>query len=92
MSQLVKTKRQANFKGFKRFGAFKGLVVQKNVVFNSFVCKLDLFWHSWAFKTLLLLAFLNGSRVLLGTKYFGRHFSVTSKQINVNQALTSSQH
>jgi hypothetical protein len=30
--------------------------------------------------------------VLLGTKYFGRHFSVTSKQINVNQALTSSQH
>jgi hypothetical protein len=35
MSQLVKTKRQANFKGFKRFGAFKGLVEQKNVVFNS---------------------------------------------------------
>jgi hypothetical protein len=34
MSQLVKTKRQANFKGFKRFGAFKGLVDQKNVVFN----------------------------------------------------------
>jgi hypothetical protein len=47
MSQLVKTKRQANFKGFKRFGAFKGLVEQKNVVFNSFVCKLGLFWHSW---------------------------------------------
>jgi hypothetical protein len=41
MSQLVKTKRQANFKGFKRFGAFKGIVEQKkNVVFNSFVCKL----------------------------------------------------
>jgi hypothetical protein len=36
MSQLVKTKRQANFKDFKRFGAFKGLVEQKNVVFNSF--------------------------------------------------------
>jgi hypothetical protein len=35
MSQLVKTRRQANFKGFKRFGAFKGLVEQKNVVFNS---------------------------------------------------------
>jgi hypothetical protein len=35
MSQLVKAKRQANFKGFKRFGAFKGLVEQKNVVFNS---------------------------------------------------------
>jgi hypothetical protein len=29
MSQLVKTKRQANFKDFKRFGAFKGLVEQK---------------------------------------------------------------
>jgi hypothetical protein len=39
MSQLVKTKRQANFKDFKRFGAFKGLVEQKNVVFNLFVCK-----------------------------------------------------
>jgi hypothetical protein len=26
MSPLVKTKRQANFKDFKRFGAFKGLV------------------------------------------------------------------
>jgi hypothetical protein len=51
MSQLVKTKRQANF---KRFGAFKGLVEQKNVVFNSFVCKLGLFWHSSAFKTLVL--------------------------------------
>jgi hypothetical protein len=40
MSQLVKTKRQANFKDFKRFGAFKGVVEQKNVVFNSFVCQL----------------------------------------------------
>jgi hypothetical protein len=43
MSQLVKTKRQANFKDFKRFGAFKGFVEQKNLVFNSFVCKLGLF-------------------------------------------------
>jgi hypothetical protein len=40
MSQVVKTKRQANFKDFKPFRAFKGLVEQKNVVFNSFVCKL----------------------------------------------------
>jgi hypothetical protein len=47
MSQLVKTKRQANFKDFKRFGAFKGLVEQKNVVFNSFVCKLDFFSHNF---------------------------------------------
>jgi hypothetical protein len=29
MSQLVKTKRQANFKGFKRSGEIKGLVEQK---------------------------------------------------------------
>jgi hypothetical protein len=29
MSQLVKTKRQANFEDFKRFGAFKGVVEQK---------------------------------------------------------------
>jgi hypothetical protein len=43
MSPLVKTKRQANFKDFKRFGAFKGLVEQKNVVFNSFVCQLGFF-------------------------------------------------
>jgi hypothetical protein len=35
MSQFVKTKRQANFKDFKRFGALKGLVEQKNVVFHS---------------------------------------------------------
>jgi hypothetical protein len=36
MSLLVKTKRQADFKDFKRFGAFKGLVEQKkNVLFNS---------------------------------------------------------
>jgi hypothetical protein len=43
MSQLVKTKRQANFKDFKRFGPFKGLVEQKNVVFKSFVCQLGFF-------------------------------------------------
>jgi hypothetical protein len=51
MSQLVKTKRQANFKDFKRFGPFKGLVKQKNVVFNLFVCKLGSLWHEWAIKS-----------------------------------------
>jgi hypothetical protein len=50
-------KRQANFKDFKLFGAFKGLVEQKNGVFNSFVSKLGFFWHSRAFKTLVSLAF-----------------------------------
>jgi hypothetical protein len=43
MSQLVKTKRQANFKGFKRFGAFKGLVEQKIVVY------LTILLLNWAF-------------------------------------------
>jgi hypothetical protein len=50
MSQLVKTKRQANSKDFKRFGAFKGLVEQKNVVFNSFVC------HTNSLNKLLFLS------------------------------------
>jgi hypothetical protein len=31
MSPLIKTKRQANFKDFKRFGAFGGLVEQKKL-------------------------------------------------------------
>jgi hypothetical protein len=31
MSQLGKMKRQANFKDFKRFGAFKGLVEEKTL-------------------------------------------------------------
>jgi hypothetical protein len=43
MSPLVKTKRQANLKDFTRFGAFKGLIEQKKVVFNSFVCQLCFF-------------------------------------------------
>jgi hypothetical protein len=42
MSQLVKMKRQANFKDFKRFGAFKGLVEQKKTLnklhITYFVC------------------------------------------------------
>jgi hypothetical protein len=48
MSQLVITKRQANLKDSKRFGAFKEFVEQKNVVFNLFVCKLGFFWREWA--------------------------------------------
>jgi hypothetical protein len=43
MSQLVKMKCQANFKDFKLFGALKGLVEQKNLVFNSYLCKLGFF-------------------------------------------------
>jgi hypothetical protein len=46
MSPFVKTKRQANFKDLKRFEAFKGLVEQKNVVFNSFMCQLGFFGTS----------------------------------------------
>jgi hypothetical protein len=52
MSPLVKTKRQANFKDFKRFGAFKKLVEQKKVVFNSFLCKLGFFGISLALVSL----------------------------------------
>jgi hypothetical protein len=90
MSQLVRTKRQANFKDFKRFGAFNEWTPRTknsyllyeyktpfcrtrfleheersdqcykqtsatkwliNVVFNSFLCDLGFFWHSWTFKT-----------------------------------------
>jgi hypothetical protein len=50
MPPLVKTKRQANFKDFKRFGVFKGLVEQKNVVFNSFVCQLGFFGNRGPLK------------------------------------------
>jgi hypothetical protein len=34
-----------------------GLVEQKNVVFNSFLCNLGFFWHSRSFKTLVSLEF-----------------------------------
>jgi hypothetical protein len=43
MSQLVKTKRQANFKDFKRFGAFKKLVEQKKTLYSTRSCV------NWAF-------------------------------------------
>jgi hypothetical protein len=35
MSQFVKTKRQVNFKDFKQFGAFKGLVEQKKTLYST---------------------------------------------------------
>jgi hypothetical protein len=47
MSQLVKTKRQANFKDFKRFGAFKGLVEQKKTLYSTRSCV------NWAFLALM---------------------------------------
>jgi hypothetical protein len=49
MSQLVKTKRQAIFKDFKQFGAFKGLVEQKkkfNVTEKNFSLFLSLQFFS----------------------------------------------
>jgi hypothetical protein len=45
MSQLVKTKRQANLKDFKRFGAFKELVEQKKTLYSNESCV------NWAFFT-----------------------------------------
>jgi hypothetical protein len=38
MLQLVKTKRQTNFNDFKRFGAFKGLVEQKKMLYSIRSC------------------------------------------------------
>jgi hypothetical protein len=46
MSQLVKTKRQANFKDFERFGAFKGLGGQKKTLYSIRSCV------NWAFLAL----------------------------------------
>jgi hypothetical protein len=54
VSQFVKTKRQANFKDLKQFGAFNVLVGTKR---SSFVCKLGLFLALVGlFKTLVSLA------------------------------------
>jgi hypothetical protein len=43
MSQIVKTKLQANFKDFNRFGAFKGFVEQKKTLYSTRFCV------NWAF-------------------------------------------
>jgi hypothetical protein len=50
MSPLVKTKRQANFKDFKRFGAFKGLVQQKKRCIQLVLVSIGLFWPTRAKK------------------------------------------
>jgi hypothetical protein len=42
MSSLVKAKRQANFKDFKRFGGFKGLM-EKKTLYSTRSCV------NWAF-------------------------------------------
>jgi hypothetical protein len=44
MSQLVKTKRQANFKDFKGFGAFRVLVEQKKRCIQLIRVKIGLFF------------------------------------------------
>jgi hypothetical protein len=80
MSQLVKTKRQANFKDFKRLGAFNGLVEQKNVVFNSFVCKLGLFWHAWAILKCEFLLQYNNSCLYKDTARTLLKIDVTSNE------------
>jgi hypothetical protein len=56
MSQRVKTKRQANFKDFK---PLRGSSNKKTYSTRSCV-NWAFFWHSWAFKTLVSLAFNNG--------------------------------
>jgi hypothetical protein len=54
---IVKTKRQTNFKDFKRFAVFKGLVEQKKRCIQLVRVSRGLFWLSWVFKTLVSLAF-----------------------------------
>jgi hypothetical protein len=76
MSPLVKTKRQANFKDFKRFGAFKGLVEQKNVVLNSFVCQLGFFGTRGPLKRSF------HSRFKLAHSYQKNPIYTTTRQIN----------
>jgi hypothetical protein len=63
MSPIVRTKRQANFKDFKRFGAFKGLVEQKNIVFNSFLCQLGFLGTRGPLKR----SFHSSNKLLLST-------------------------
>jgi hypothetical protein len=46
---LVKTKPQANFKDFKRFAAFKGLVEQKKRCIQLVRVSIGLFWHAFYF-------------------------------------------
>jgi hypothetical protein len=53
---LVK-QRQANFIDFQQFGAFEGLVEQKNVVFNSFLCNLAFFGTRGPLKLLFHSSF-----------------------------------
>jgi hypothetical protein len=38
MSQLVKTKRQTNFKDFKRFGAFNKELVEQKTSYSTRLC------------------------------------------------------
>jgi hypothetical protein len=39
---------QANFKDFKRFGAFKGRVEQKKRCIQLVRVSIGFFWHEWA--------------------------------------------
>jgi hypothetical protein len=83
MSQLVKTKREANFKDFKRFGAFKGLVEQKTYSIRSCV--------NWAFfgtRGPLKRSFpnlrtnsLNKLLFSIGTPHLLLHWSITFSQL-----------
>jgi hypothetical protein len=69
MSQLVKTKRQANFKDFKRFGAFRGLV-DKKMLYSTRSCV------NWAFFRLVSLAFNNGPLVRKISLNFDHNFNL----------------
>jgi hypothetical protein len=55
MSQLVKTKRQGNFKDFKLFGAFKKLGKQKKTLYSTRSLKKLLYIHFKNHKIIILI-------------------------------------
>jgi hypothetical protein len=57
MSQLVETKRQANFNGFKGFGVFKGLVEQKKNKKTLYSTRSCVNWAFFGTRGLVSLAF-----------------------------------
>jgi hypothetical protein len=63
MSQLVKTKRQANFKDFKRFGALRDSSNRKTLYSTRSCVNWAFFWHS-----LNNLLFSNGNSTVISFK------------------------
>jgi hypothetical protein len=79
MSQLVKTKRQANFKDFKQFGAFKELVEQKKPLYSTRLCvNWTFFGTRGPFKRSVSLTVNNYSYRILNTTFFSSQITFKS--------------